>query len=103
MCRYASPAITEEVSISYLAHIRGPHRGEELLELVLFPLLGGQDHHREVLVELFFLLLEPGRRRRGGLVGFLFTFCVGVRGREALRQTLEAAAECRNVGLLFRC
>ena len=50
VCRYASPAITEEVSISYLAHIRGPHRGEELLELVLLPLLRGQDHHREVLV-----------------------------------------------------
>ena len=47
----------EEVSTSILTltHIRGPHRGEELLELVLLPLLGGQDHHREVLVELFFL------------------------------------------------
>ena len=53
-------------------------------------------------MELFFLLLELGRRRRGGLVGFLFTFCVGVRGREALRQALEAAAERRDVGLFFR-
>ena len=55
-----------------------------------------------MLVELFFLLLELGRRRRGGLVGLLLAFRVGVRGREALRQTLEAPAERRDVGLLLR-
>ena len=102
VCRYASPAITGEVSTSDLAYIRGPHRGEELLELVLLSLLGGQDHHREVLVELFFLLLELLGGRRGGLVGLLLAFRVGVRGREALRQALEAPAQRRDVGLFFR-
>ena len=64
-------------------------------------MLGGQDHHREVLVELFFLLLELRGGRRGGLVRLLLAFRVGVRGREALRQTLEAPAERRDVGLLL--
>ena len=53
-------------------------------------------------MELFFLLLELGRRRRGGLVGVLLAFRVGVRRGEALRQALEAAAERRDVGLLLR-
>ena len=65
-------------------------------------MLGRENHHREVLVELFFLLLEFGRRRRGGLVGVLLAFRVGVRRGEALRQALEAPAERRDVGLFFR-
>ena len=47
--RYASPS-QERSQLADLTHVRGPHRGEEFLELVLLPLLGGQDHHREVLV-----------------------------------------------------
>ena len=53
-------------------------------------------------MELFFLLLEPGRRRRGGLVGVLLALCVGIRRGKALRQALEAPAERRDVGLFFR-
>ena len=51
---------------------------------------------------VFFLLLEPLRRRRGGLVRVLLAFCVGIRRGEALRQALEAPAERRDVGLLLR-
>ena len=54
-----------------------------------------------MLVEFFFLLLELGRRRRGGLVGLLLAFSIGVGRGEALRQALEAPAERRDVGLLL--
>ena len=43
-------------------------------------------------MELFFLLLELRRRRRGGLVGVFLALCVGIGRGEALRQALEAPA-----------